>query len=170
MFCCYCLKNNQWRSICFALIGFALIKRYHLHMCNRALLLFGKLLQWNLHVNCHVNGTFQNGLGFQTSLSSLGLSCKRALKKQNIECLIFYNNVYFFKTWVRPVNRFFNSKLISWYFLLILPLCIALLGKATPRSNSCSNVYLLQQCLLIICENQLYYVAFWRSSVRLLLD
>ena len=63
-----------------ALIKFALIKRYHLHMCNRVLLLFGKLPQWNLHVNCHVNGTtFQSGLRFQTGLSSLRLSCKRAL-------------------------------------------------------------------------------------------
>ena len=30
--CYYCLKNNQWRNICFALIKFELIKRYHLHM------------------------------------------------------------------------------------------------------------------------------------------
>ena len=45
-------------------------------MCNRVLLLFGKLLQWNLHVNCHVNGTtFQSGLRFQTGLSSLRVSC-----------------------------------------------------------------------------------------------
>ena len=50
-------------------------------MCNRALLLFGKLPQWNLHVNCHVNRTtFQSGLRFQTGLSSLRVSCKRALR------------------------------------------------------------------------------------------
>ena len=61
-------------------IKFALIKRYHLHMCNRVLLLFGKLPQWNLHENCHVNGTaLQSGLRFQTSLSSLRVSCKCAL-------------------------------------------------------------------------------------------
>ena len=49
-------------------------------MCNRVLLLFWKLPQWNLHVNCHVNGmTFQSGLRFQTGLSSLRVSCKRAL-------------------------------------------------------------------------------------------
>ena len=49
-------------------------------MCNRVLLLFWKLPQWNLHVNCHVNGTtFQSGLRFQTGLSSLWVSCKRAL-------------------------------------------------------------------------------------------
>ena len=67
-------------------------------MCSRVLLWFGKLPQWNLHVNgttfesglsfqgcsqwnCHVNGTtFQSSLRFQTGLSSLRVSCKRALK------------------------------------------------------------------------------------------
>ena len=44
-------------------------------MCNRVLLLFGKLPQWNLHLNCHVNGTT-----FQSGLSSLRVSCKRALR------------------------------------------------------------------------------------------
>ena len=49
-------------------------------MCNRALLLFGKLPQRNLHVNCHVNGkTFRSRLRFQTGLSSLRVSCKRDL-------------------------------------------------------------------------------------------
>ena len=57
---------------------------------------------------------------------------------------------------VRPVNRFFNSKIIYWYFLLMIPLCIALLRKTIPCSNSCSNVYPLQQHVLTICENQLY--------------
>ena len=51
-------------------------------MSSRTLLLFGKLLQSNLHVNCHVNGTtFQSGLRLQTGLSSLRVSCKRALKQ-----------------------------------------------------------------------------------------
>ena len=51
-------------------------------MCNRVLLLLGKLLHWNLHVNCHVNGTtFQSVLRFQTGLSSLWVSCKRALNE-----------------------------------------------------------------------------------------
>ena len=63
-----------------ALIKFALIKRYHLHMCNRAMLLFGKFRQWNLHVNSHVNGTtFQSSLRFQAGLSSLRVWCKHAL-------------------------------------------------------------------------------------------
>ena len=49
-------------------------------MCNRVLLLLGKLPQSNLYVNCHVNGTtFQSGLRFKTGLSSLPVSCKRAL-------------------------------------------------------------------------------------------
>ena len=43
-------------------------------MCNRVLLLFGKLPQQNLLVICHVNGTtFQSDLRFQTG------SSKRAL-------------------------------------------------------------------------------------------
>ena len=58
-------------------------------MCNRVLLLFGKLRQWNLHVNCHVNGTrFQSGLRFQTGLSSLRASCKRALRVPDLESYI----------------------------------------------------------------------------------
>ena len=45
--------------------------KYRLHMCNRVLLLFKKLPQWNLHINCHVNGTaFQSGLRFQTGLNA----------------------------------------------------------------------------------------------------
>ena len=49
-------------------------------MYNGAWLLFGKLPQWNFHVNCHVNGmTFQSALRFQAGLSSLRVSCKRAL-------------------------------------------------------------------------------------------
>ena len=96
-YCCW--KNNQYRNICFASVKVALIKRYHLHMCNRVLLWFGKLPQWNLHVNgtilesslrfegcsqwnCHENGTtFQSGWRFQTRLSSPRVSCKRALCK-----------------------------------------------------------------------------------------
>ena len=81
VFCYYCLKNNQWRNICFGLIEFALIKKYHLHMHNRAFPLFEKLPQRNLHVNCHVNRTtFQSVLRFQTGLSSFRVSCKHALK------------------------------------------------------------------------------------------
>ena len=54
-------------------------------MCNRVLLLFEKLPQWNLHVNCHTNGTkFQSGVRFQTGLSSLRVSCKRALSNQSV--------------------------------------------------------------------------------------
>ena len=67
-------------------IKFTLIKRYHSHICNRVLLLFGKLPQWSLHVNCHVNRTtFQSGLRFQTGLSLLRVSCKRALKVKKIK-------------------------------------------------------------------------------------
>ena len=57
-------------------------------MCSRALLLFGELPQWNLYVICHVNGTFQSGLRFQTGLSSLRVSCKRALDIGMVACHI----------------------------------------------------------------------------------
>ena len=44
--------------------------------------MFGKLRQWNLHVNCLANGTtFQNGWRFQAGLSSLWVSWKHALKQ-----------------------------------------------------------------------------------------
>ena len=76
MLCCCCWKSNQYHDICFASINFALIKRYHLHICNRVLLWFGKLAQWNLHVN---GTTFQSDLRCQTGLSSLRVSCKRIL-------------------------------------------------------------------------------------------
>ena len=52
-------------------------KSYHLPMCNRILLWLGKLPRWSRR---HVSrGTFQSGLRFQTSLSSLRVSCKRTL-------------------------------------------------------------------------------------------
>ena len=47
-----------------------------MHICNRVLLWFGKLAQWNLHVN---GTTFQSDLRCQTGLSSLRVSCKRIL-------------------------------------------------------------------------------------------
>ena len=51
-------------------------------MCNRVLLLFGKLQQWNLHVNCHVTGRiFRSSLRSKTGLSSLWVSCKRTLNE-----------------------------------------------------------------------------------------
>ena len=54
-------------------------------MCNRVLLLFGKMPQWNLYINCHVNGKrFQSGLRFQTGLSSLRVSCIRAFTKDRL--------------------------------------------------------------------------------------
>ena len=41
--------------------------------------MFGKMPQWNVYLNCHVNGiTFQGGLRFQTGLSSLQVSYKCA--------------------------------------------------------------------------------------------
>ena len=62
MRCYYYLNNNQYRNIRFAQIKHALIKSYHLRVSNTILLWFGKLTQWNHHVN----GTnFQIGLSFK---------------------------------------------------------------------------------------------------------
>ena len=73
-------KSYLWEHF-LALIKFALIKRHHFHMCNKVLPLFGKMPQWNLYINCNVNGTrFQSSLTFHTGLSSLRVSCKRALR------------------------------------------------------------------------------------------
>ena len=68
--------------------------RFEISLCNRVLLLFGKLPQWNHHVNCHVNGTtFQTGLRFQTGLSSLRVSCKRTLNEIYIvsKAVLYFN-------------------------------------------------------------------------------
>ena len=64
--------------VCIKLIKFVLIKRYHLHMCNRAFPLFEKLLEWNLHVNCHVNGTTFQEVSNQLEFTSvLLLACSK---------------------------------------------------------------------------------------------
>ena len=100
MRCCCYWEKNQYRNIYFASIKLALHKCYHLRMCNRVLLWFRGQSLWNHHVsgtifesglrsqvwpqwNCHVNGTTcQHVLRFQTGLSSLRVSCKRAPKHQ----------------------------------------------------------------------------------------
>ena len=94
-------------------------------MCNRVLLLFGKLPQWNLHVNCHVNGTrFQSGLRFQTGLSSLWVSCKRALaenmssKFQESQEFGSEKDRYFLKIlrWYQKLVRdYMQGKLFSYF-------------------------------------------------------
>ena len=75
-----------------ALIKFTLIKRYHLLMCNRVLLLFGKFQQWNFHVK----GTFQSSLIFQTGLGSLRVSCKD-LGSKGLNIRIFYKFLLYIK-------------------------------------------------------------------------
>ena len=98
-------------------------------MCNRVLLLFGKLPHWNVHVNCHVNWTtFQTGLRFQTALSSLRVSCKRALSKgmSNI-----YSTVTIEKIWptqnfelsnflLQLKNQRFGSKSVCGFSLVFI--------------------------------------------------
>ena len=60
---CYCYwENNHYGNICFALIKLALIKSYHLRMCIRILLWFGKLPQWNRHKNGTI---FERDLRYQ---------------------------------------------------------------------------------------------------------
>ena len=108
-------------------------------MCNRVLLLFGKLLHCNVHVNCHVNWTtFQNGLIFQTALSSLRVSCKRALSKgmSNI-----YSTVTIEKIWptqkfelsnflLQLKNQRFGSKSVCGFSIAFI-----LKGRMTFRSQ-----------------------------------
>ena len=59
------------QPICFASIRLALIKRYHLRICNRILLWFVKLRHWNRYVN---RTTFESCLRYQTGFSSLQVS------------------------------------------------------------------------------------------------
>ena len=67
-------------------------------MCNRALLLFGKMPQRNLYVNCHVNETrFQSALSFQTGLNSLRVPCKRALRRDQVHLLVYGPDRPYFK-------------------------------------------------------------------------
>ena len=81
-------------------------------MCNMVLLLFGKLPQWNLHVNCHVNGTkFQSDLRFQTGLSLLRVSCKSAHTH--------YANRYFFHSG-NQILKLWSQKQIYFKNVLIL--------------------------------------------------
>ena len=85
-------------------------------MCSRALLLSGKLKQWNLHVNCHVNRTtFQSGLRFQNGLSSLRVSCKRALN-------VYMENSLRFEISLRSLDRSeFHSAEDMWTLIIKLP-------------------------------------------------
>ena len=125
---CYCLINNHQHNICFALIKFALIKRYHLHMCNRVLLLFGKLQQWNIHVNCHVNWTaFQSGFRFQTGLSSLRVSCKRVLGTvfRKISPVMLQSDLIFSYNYISLVSPFFPSS----PFIVLFQTSFTELGK-----------------------------------------
>ena len=81
-------------------------------MCSRTLLLFGKLPQWNLHVNCHVNRTkFQSGLTFQTCLSSLRVSCRRALRPGTIfdNRKLFQSTFTWDSKWTQTAFFFFRS-------------------------------------------------------------
>ena len=72
---------------------------------------------WNLHVNCHVNGTFQSGLRFQTGLSSLRVpSCKRALRYMAVRrrhfqaCRNKFNRTEF----TLPQPQQANDRFILW--------------------------------------------------------
>ena len=69
-------KTTNIKTPVFALIKIALIRIYHLHMCNRVMLLLGKLPQWNRDVNETI---FQEDLRSQTGLISLRVSRKCTL-------------------------------------------------------------------------------------------
>ena len=122
-------------------------------MCNRALLLFGKLPQWNLHVNCHVNGTtFQSGLRSQTGLSSLRVSCKRALR-------YFWPVPPFYTPWKKNKNH-----LVFWYFQEVYEGNIDL--KWVNTNYHLFTLHTLWDLPLTpILHNKVHMVAY-RSSVR----
>ena len=72
---------------------------------QQSLAIVWKVAIESLHENCHVNGTtFQSGFEFQTGLSSLRVSCKRALKVLNL-------------------FQVFVGEAISWWNLLYCSLC-----------------------------------------------
>ena len=117
-------------------------------MCNRVLLLFGKLPQWNLHVNCHVNRT-----RFQTGLSSLRVSCKRALiissylgqkaiwqcaklfyfGKQTYDLLFFAFNKSIFSLNIALQVLFLSTEITNFLKFFLLQLRISAVRHKKPR-------------------------------------
>ena len=77
------LTNNahvlsQCHNICFASIKFTLIKIYQLHMCNKVLLWFRKLPQWNIHVRlCQIDFFFSITCTHAKKLGALNLFIKK---------------------------------------------------------------------------------------------
>ena len=153
-------------------------------MCSRNLLWLEKLLQWNRHVNgtnfkrglisegspwwnCHENRmTFQSGLRFQTCLSSLRVSCKRALQKNksNLYAVFGFLEVFCYsqKSWKYncegvflyvssrlEINNNIYSDMIQGQFLWILLrfkfayLCFEHLMNIFLEESSSSEVWTL---------------------------
>ena len=84
-------------------------------MCNRILLWLGKLPRWSRR---HVSrGTFQSGLRFQTSLSSLRVSCKRTLGVSEYWEDINLANICLFivKNWITRKKCEIMSKVNNQY-------------------------------------------------------
>ena len=116
MRCYYYWKNNQYRNTRFASIKFALFKSCHLHVSSRILQWFGKLSQWNRHID---GRTFQSGLRFQTGWSSLRLSCKRPLTLYLLK-IIANTNKYLQSDWVRRVKYWLYLYAVFNIYTLLL--------------------------------------------------
>ena len=117
MRCYYYWKNNQYRNTRFAWIKFGLFKSCHLRVSSRILLWFGKLSQWNRHID---GRTFQSGLRFQTGWSSFRLSCKRPLTLYLLK-IIANTNKYLQSDWVRRVKYWlYLYSVFNIYTLLLI--------------------------------------------------
>ena len=116
-------------------------------MCNTTLPLFGKLPQWNLHANCHVNGTtFQSDLRFQTGLSSLRISCKRALNGNS-------------KKQLRRKNS-------SWICGFFQNSCKAIFSRRYLRLDLLFVKYFLNVCWISVYNKRINAIAHRRSRFR----
>ena len=128
-------------------------------MCNMVLLLFGKKLQRNLYVNCHVNGTtFQSGLRFQTGLSSLRVSCKRALIPVWLRLLVYHLNCLC-KLFCSLYN-FVWFKVINFHLVFSTSFPRKLL-QIDCKILFCSSFYLKKENGLIKTELVFKYVVFF---------
>ena len=80
----------------------SLYKRKNVRELNGKIFESGLRFQDCSQWNCHVNGlTFQSGLRFQTGLSSLRVSCKRALRSWN------YSSIS--KNHTKTINNYKNK-------------------------------------------------------------
>ena len=112
-------------------------------MCNRFLLLFGKMPQWNFYVNFRVNETtFQSVLRFQTGFSSHWFSCKRALKLRFLKIRVWSRD------WSPYYDTLPNAIISSYEFSKKLICKIFLI-----QFEDSVRVKLFRQCFMINNED-----------------